>query len=112
MGLAFNFVGFFIYVMSAPVFLMQHSGRAGNRFSVAVRAGDGCVLMSGARVSGRLAGRRSLRQTVAYGYAVMLCAALLNLLPAYAPPPGLPWSVLAIFVYTFGMSMAKCPASH
>ena len=104
-GLAFNFVGFFIYVMSAPVFLMQHLGVPETGFLWLFGPAMG-GLMSGAWVSGRLAGRRSLRQTVAYGYAVMLCAALLNLLLAYALPPGLPWSVLAIFVYTFGMSMA------
>ena len=63
-------------------------------------------LMSGAWVSGRLAGKRTLRQTVALGYAVMLGAALINVTLAWALPPGLPWSVVAIFIYTFGMSMA------
>ena len=63
-------------------------------------------LMSGAWVSGRLAGHRSLRQTVAFGYAVMGGAALFNLILSFALPPGLPWSVLPIFCYTFGMSLA------
>ena len=57
-------------------------------------------------VSGRLAGHRSLRQTVVFGYAVMAGAALFNLILCFALPPGLPWSVLPIFCYTFGMSLA------
>ena len=104
-GLAFNFVGFFIYVMSAPVFLMQHLGVSETGFLWLFGPAMG-GLMSGAWVSGRLAGKRTLRQTVALGYAVMLGAALINVTLAWALPPGLPWSVVAIFIYTFGMSMA------
>ena len=104
-GLAFNFVGFFIYVMSAPVFLMRHLGVSETGF-LWLFGPAMAGLMSGAWLSGRLAGHRTLRQTVAFGYAVMGVAALLNLAVSLALPPGLPWSVLPIFVYTFGMSMA------
>ena len=104
-GLAFNFVGFFIYVMSAPVFLMRHLGVPETGF-LWLFGPAMAGLMSGAWVSGRLAGHRSLRQTVAFGYAVMGGAALFNLILSFALPPGLPWSVLPIFCYTFGMSLA------
>ena len=104
-GLAFNFVGFFIYVMSAPVFLMQHLGVSETGFLWLFGPAMG-GLMSGAWLSGRLAGHRTLRQTVGLGYAVMGLAALLNLSVSFALPPGLPWSVLPIFCYTFGMSLA------
>jgi hypothetical protein len=54
----------------------------------------------------RLAGRISLARTVAIGYAVMWPAAALNLTLNLLLPPGLPWSVLPIFIYTVGMSLA------
>ena len=104
-GLALNFAGFFIYVMSAPVFLMRHLGVSETGFLwLFGPAMSG--LMSGAWFSGRLAGKLSLRQTVLRGYLVMGTAALANLALNLWLPPALPWSVMPIFVYTFGMSLA------
>ena len=104
-GLALNFAGFFIYVMSAPVFLMRHLGVSETGFLwLFGPAMSG--LMSGAWFSGRLAGKLSLRQTVVRGYLVMGAAALVNVALNLWLPPALPWSVMPIFVYTFGMSLA------
>ncbi|MBS1230950.1 MAG: drug resistance transporter, Bcr/CflA subfamily [Proteobacteria bacterium] len=104
-GLALNFAGFFIYVMSAPVFLMRHLGVSETGFLwLFGPAMSG--LMSGAWVSGRLAGKLSLRQTILRGYLVMGVAALANIVLNLWLPPSLPWSVVPIFVYTFGMSLA------
>jgi DHA1 family bicyclomycin/chloramphenicol resistance-like MFS transporter len=104
-GLAFNFAGFFIYVMSAPVFLMRHLGVSETGFLWLF--GPAMVgLMSGSWLSGRLAGKMSLRQTILRGYLVMAAAALANVVLNLWLPPALPWSVLPIFVYTFGMSLA------
>lgn len=104
-GLSFNFAGFFIYVMSAPVFLMQHLGVSETGFLWLFGPAMG-GLMSGAWVSGRFASRLTLRQTVWRGYLVMGVAALANVLLNLWLPPALPWSVMPIFVYTFGMSLA------
>lgn len=104
-GLALNFAGFFIYVMSAPVFLMRHLGVSETGFLwLFGPAMSG--LMSGAWLSGRLAGKLSLRQTILRGYLVMGIAALANIALNLWLPPALPWSVMPIFVYTFGMSLA------
>lgn len=104
-GLALNFAGFFVYVMSAPVFLMRHLGVSETGFLwLFGPAMSG--LMSGAWFSGRLAGKLSLRQTILRGYLVMGIAALANLALNLWLPPALPWSVMPIFVYTFGMSLA------
>lgn len=104
-GLALNFSGFFIYVMSAPVFLMRHLGVSETGFLwLFGPAMSG--LMSGAWFSGRLAGKLSLRQTILRGYLVMATAALANVALNLWLPPALPWSVMPIFVYTFGMSLA------
>lgn len=104
-GLALNFAGFFIYVMSAPVFLMRHLGVSETGFLwLFGPAMSG--LMSGAWFSGRLAGKLSLRQTILRGYLVMGVAAIANVALNLWLPPALPWSVMPIFVYTFGMSLA------
>ena len=104
-GLAFNFAGFFIYVMSAPVFLMRHLGVSETGFLWLFGPAMG-GLMSGAWVSGRLAARLTMRQTVLRGYLIMGAAALGNVLLNLWLPPALPWSVMPIFVYTCGMSVA------
>ena len=104
-GLALNFAGFFIYVMSAPVFLMRHLGVPETAFFWLfgpAMAG----LMSGAWLSGRLAGKLSMRQSIVYGYLVMGVAAFGNIVLNLSLPPMLPWSVVPVFVYTFGMSLA------
>ena len=104
-ALSLNFSGFFIYVLSAPVFLMHHLGLPETAFLwLFGPAMSG--LLCGSWVSGRLAGRRSPGFSVALGYAVMLLAAVINLGISTWMSPGLPWSVLPLFVYTIGMSIA------
>ena len=104
-GLAFNFAGFFIYVMSAPVFLMRHLGVSETGF-LWLFGPAMAGLMSGAWLSGRLAGKLSLKQTIMRGYLVMGVAALGNIGLNLWLPPALPWSIAPLFVYTFGMSLA------
>ena len=104
-GLAFNFAGFFIYVMSAPVFLMRHLGVSETGF-LWLFGPAMAGLMSGAWLSGRLAGKLSLKQTIMRGYLVMGVAALGNIGLNLWLPPALPWSIVPLFVYTFGMSLA------
>jgi DHA1 family bicyclomycin/chloramphenicol resistance-like MFS transporter len=104
-GLAFNFGAFFIYVMSAPVFLIRHLGVSETGF-LWLFGPAMAGLMSGSWLSGRLAGTFSLRQTIVCGYWVMGSAALINVGYNLLVPPMLPWSIVPIFIYTFGMSMA------
>lgn len=105
MALACNFAGFFIYVLSAPVFLMRHLGVAETGFLWLF--GPAMLgLMSGAWLSGRLAGRLSLPRTIGLGYMIMACAALFNIGLNLAFPPALPLSVLPVLVYVFGMALA------
>jgi DHA1 family bicyclomycin/chloramphenicol resistance-like MFS transporter len=103
-ALSLNFLGFFIYVLSAPVFLMTHLGVPETGFLWLF--GPAMVgMIGGAGLSGRLAGKRSLQQTIALGYLLMIVAAILNVSLNLAWPPALPWSVMPIFVYTLGMSL-------
>ena len=104
-ALSFNFGGFFIYVLSAPVFLMTHLGIPETGFFWLfgpAMAG----LMSGSWISGRLAGKLAPGKTVQRGYLIMGAAFAFNLTLNLTLPPGLPWSVLPLYVYTLGMSLA------
>ena len=104
-ALSLNFAGFFIYVLSAPMFLMTHLGLPETAFLWLFGPAMG-GLVSGSWLSGRLAGRISAGRTIALGYLVMSVAALINLGINLALPPALPWSVLPLFVYTLGMALA------
>ncbi len=104
-ALSLNFAGFFIYVLSAPVFLMQHLGIHETGFLWLFGPAMG-GLMTGSWLSGHLAGKRSLGRTIALGYGIMTLAASSNIVLNLLQPPSLPWSVLPLFVYTTGMSLA------
>jgi len=104
-ALSLNFAGFFIYVLSAPVFLMTHLGIHETGF-LWLFGPAMAGLMSGSWLSGRLAGKVTSGQTIAFGYAVMTAAVIANIGINLALPPSLPWSVLPLFVYTLGMSLA------
>jgi DHA1 family bicyclomycin/chloramphenicol resistance-like MFS transporter len=100
-----NFTAIFLYITSAPVFLMQHLHLKETQFYwlfVPVPAG----MMIGAGLSGRLAGRVRPKRTVLHGYAIMIAAALLNVLYHALRPAQLPWSVLPLFLYTIGMALS------
>ena len=104
-ALSLNFAGFFIYVLSAPVFLMKHLGIPETGF-LWLFGPAMAGLMSGSWVSGRLAGKVTPGRTIALGYLVMSCAALSNVGINLALPPGLPLSIVPLFVYTLGMALA------
>ena len=104
-GMSLNFAGHFVYILSAPVFLMRHLGVSETGFLwlfVPAMAGT----LTGAWLSGRFAGKYTPRQTLMRAYLVMGLAALLNLAISFGLPPGLPWSVLPIMVYSLGLSLA------
>ena len=104
-AVAFNFNGFFVYVLSAPTFLIDHLGLGPQQFGwLFVPAVVGMV--SGSALSGRLAGRWSPPRTITVGFAIMIFAAVCNVLVSAVMTPGVPWSVLPIALYTLGMALA------
>ena len=104
-AVSFNFNGFFIYVLSAPVFLIQHLGLGETEFGWMFVPGV-IGMMAGSALSARLAGRLSQARTIRLGFALMLGAAGLNLAVSFLLSPGLPQSVLPIMAYNFGMAIA------
>lgn len=104
-ALTCNFNGMFLYVLSAPVFLIEHLGLTSQDFAwlfVPCVAG----MMLGAFLSGRLAGRLSARRTISLGYVLMIVAVAANLALNLATAPALPWAILPLPVYTTGMALA------
>ncbi len=104
-ALSLNFGGFFIYVLSAPVFLMTHLGISETGFLWLFGPAMGGLTL-GSWLSGRFAGKLSVNQTILRGYMLMSLAGAINLAINLSLPPGLPWSVAPLFVYTAGMSLA------
>jgi DHA1 family bicyclomycin/chloramphenicol resistance-like MFS transporter len=104
LAVAFNFNGFFIYVLSAPKFLIGHLGVSAQGFLWLF--GPAMIgMMSGNYLSARLAGQVSSRRTVGLGFLVMIVAAVGNVTLNLWWPPMLPWAVLPIALYVFGMAL-------
>jgi len=104
-GLTLNFSAVFIYIISAPVFLMDqlHVGATG---FIWLFGPITCGILGGTWISSHLAGTLSSRRTVALGYGIMAVAALGNVAFNFWHAPALPWSVLPVVVYVMGNSIA------
>lgn len=102
--LIFFFAGLFLYVVSAPGFVLGVLRLDQNEFYwLFVPAISGLVL--GSSLAGRLAGRVSVRATLNIGSAIMLGAALLNVVIAWRVIPArVPWAVLPIGVAAIGIN--------
>ncbi len=106
---AFNFAGFFLYIAISPLFLAR-LGVSTYGFAwlfVPMIAG----IMTGATLSGRLAGRRTPAQTIGIGYAFLFGGAFLGLAVVALVPPGVPWHVLPVFVYCIGSAVVMPSAT-
>ena len=101
-GVPFN--GMFLYVLSAPVFLGDLMGLAPTQFFWFFMLTIGGI-MSGAWVSGRMAGRVKPTHQVRYGFLIMLLVSLVNvgLNLLFEPHPA--WALLPISVYSFGWAL-------
>lgn len=103
--ISLNFNGFFVYVLSAPAFLIGHLGVSPQGFLwLFGPAMVGMIL--GNYLSSRMAGQATSRRTIGLGFAVMLVAAVANVVLNLLGAPGLPWAVLPVAVYVVGMALA------
>ena len=100
-----NFNAFFLYIVSAPVFLGIHLGLGPEQYAWLFVP---CIvgIMVGSQVSGFSAGRISAPETVNRAYAVMGAAASINLAYAFAATPSIPWAVLPLALFGAGFAMA------
>ncbi len=102
---AFNFAGFFIYVVSSPAFGFRILGIERTEFVwIFGPAITGMIL--GSFVSAHLAGRLGPAQTILIAYALMAGWALFNVYFHAHHPASLPLSVVPIFGYTLGLGIS------
>jgi DHA1 family bicyclomycin/chloramphenicol resistance-like MFS transporter len=101
LALAVMFNGYFLYVVSAPVFVHEHLGleSMGWLFIPAV----GCMMAASA-LSARLAGRWSDRKTITVGFVIMAAASAFELVLATAPVPR-SIEIIPIAIYNFGVAL-------
>ncbi|HUL97770.1 MAG TPA: multidrug effflux MFS transporter [Usitatibacter sp.] len=101
----FNFNGFFLYVVSAPVFLGVHLHLGPQQYAWLFLP---CILgiMFGSQLSGRAAGRQVPTRTVRSAYAFMFVASVGNLAYNFVASPAVPWAVIPIMMYGIGFAMA------
>jgi DHA1 family bicyclomycin/chloramphenicol resistance-like MFS transporter len=102
---AFNFSGIFLYIASAPVFVMQHLqlGEGGFAWLFIPTIGGMTV---GSFLSGRMAGRIVPQRQIAIGFALCAVSALLNFgYVVSVPQIALPWAVMPIFLGGVGMAL-------
>jgi DHA1 family bicyclomycin/chloramphenicol resistance-like MFS transporter len=101
-GIPFN--GMFLYVLSAPVFLgdILHMGPTDFWWFFMLTIGG---IMSGAYLSGRLAGKIKPRHQIRHGFLIMVLVSLVNVVLnlLFAPHPA--WALLPIAVFAFGWSL-------
>lgn len=98
------FAGLFLYVLSAPVFLMQHLHLSETGF-IWLFGPMTTGIMLGNAISARMAGVIPPMRMVGYGCGIMLASAVTNTIATAIHPPMLPWAVIPTFFYMLGMSL-------
>lgn len=103
---AFMFAGYFIYMLSGPVFLIRHLHLTETDFIWLF--GPATVgMMFGSHLSGRLAASWSARRSITVGFVIMLIATVWNLLIGYWHPLAYGWYLPYLLLYTLGMALAQ-----
>ena len=101
-GVPFN--GMFLYVLSAPTFLGDHMNLQPTEFFwffILTISG----IMSGAWLSGRLAGKVAPKRQIRHGFVIMLSVSIVNLAANLLFPPHVSWALLPIAIFAFGWAL-------
>lgn len=102
---AANFGALFLYIASAPAFVLDLLG-LGEQDFVWFFAPTIGGMMLGAFLSGRAAGRMSGRRLVSWGFACGGVAAVYNITyNLFTASPSLPWAVLPTALSAFGIAL-------
>ena len=102
---AFNFAALFLYIASAPTFVLDHLRLGEDQFGwffVPTIAG----MVTGAFLSGRAAGRVGGTRLAGTGFAVCAFAGLLNIAyNLWVPQPSVPLAVVPMAINALGISL-------
>ena len=94
-----NFAGFFIYISSAPEFVLHHLQLTQNDFGWFFAPSISGMVV-GAYASSKLAYRMEGRQQVNLGFALSMIAVALNLIYNFSVDQiALPWAVVPMFLF-------------
>ncbi len=99
-----NFAGIFLFISSAPAFITQHLKLDAQSFGWQFIPMVGGIFL-GSLAANQLAGRLTIAKQVAIGFVFLMSAAIFNVVFHYFSAPMLPWSVVPLFFYAFGMSV-------
>ena len=101
-GVPFN--GMFLYILSAPAFLGDLLQLQPTEFFwLFILTISG--IMSGAWLSGRLAGKIPPKQQIRHGFVIMLAVSLLNLMANLLFKPHAAWALFPIALFSFGWAL-------
>jgi DHA1 family bicyclomycin/chloramphenicol resistance-like MFS transporter len=105
LALSMLFQGFFLYILSSPIFGRVHLGLEPTQFFwIFIPGVIGTIL--GSAVSARIAGKLSGGTAIAAGYIVMATTAIANLLLNWNGTAAMPWAVAHLTCYNFGLGLA------
>jgi DHA1 family bicyclomycin/chloramphenicol resistance-like MFS transporter len=104
-GFGANFAGFFIYVLAAPVFLIEHLGLNAHQFGFMFIPTVLCMV-TGSWLARHYAGRIANASVLKWAYSWMAGAVALNIIVSLMPPHHFMLSILPIALYNIGMAFA------
>ncbi|MDQ7988860.1 MAG: multidrug effflux MFS transporter [Candidatus Dactylopiibacterium sp.] len=105
LAMSFIFIGFFLYVMSAPVFLMRHLGLRETQFGylfVPLVIG----MMAGSLTAVRLSRRMSQESIIQVAFAVAAVAAVWNLAANWFLPETVATRIPQLALQSFAMNLS------
>lgn len=100
-----SFSGFFVYVLSSHVFLMQHLGLSSQQFGW-LFIPTVCGMVFGSYLAKRAAGRFSPQRILHTAYGWMLAMVVLNLIISYLPPGEFIYNIIPVALFNIGMALA------
>jgi DHA1 family bicyclomycin/chloramphenicol resistance-like MFS transporter len=99
-----NFSGFFLYVLAAPVFLIDHLGLNPHQFAY-MFIPTVCGMVLGSYAARQTAGKFPAYKIIRFAYCWMAAAILLNLIVCWQLPASPFWNILPIALYNVGMAI-------
>ena len=101
-GVPFN--GMFLYVLAAPAFLGDHLALAPTQFFWFFLLTIGGI-MSGAWLSGRMAGKVAPKRQIRDGFVIMVATSVVNMVANLLFTPHAGWALFPIGVFAFGWAL-------
>lgn len=100
-----NFAGFFLYVLSSPVFLVKHLGLGAHQFGY-MFIPTVCGMIFGSYLAKRAAGRFAKAKVLKIAYLWMAAMSIANLAICYFLPISVFVNIAPVALFNIGMALA------